>query len=83
MDAAITVVGDFALKNTGGGEKFSTFLKIAIAIAIVIGLHGGQRVTAGVAGPSPHDCRHYWATNAARNGRLVFRAIDLSIAFSI
>jgi len=27
----------------------------------------------GLSGLSPHDCRHYWATDAARNGTDPFR----------
>ena len=30
----------------------------------------------GIDGLSPHDCRHYWATNAARNGTAIDRLQD-------
>ena len=34
----------------------------------------GQSI--GVAGLSAHDCRHYWATQAARNGTAIDRLQD-------
>jgi len=34
----------------------------------------GER--AGIQGLSAHDCRHYWATQAARNGTPVDRLMD-------
>lgn len=34
----------------------------------------GQEI--GLAGLSPHDCRHYWATTAARNGTPIDRLQD-------
>jgi integrase len=30
----------------------------------------------GLAGLSAHDCRHYWATQAAKNGTNAFRLRD-------
>lgn len=45
----------------------------ARAISKRVGLLG---LDVGAAGLSPHDCRHYWATNAANSGTGVFNLRD-------
>lgn len=43
------------------------------AISKRVGLLG---LDVGAVGLSPHDCRHYWATNAANSGTGVFSLRD-------
>ncbi len=46
---------------------------VARSITIRVGFLGNQ---IGVEGLSAHDCRHYWATQAARSGTPVDRLMD-------